>query len=473
MPVRGAATRAEQRATLARIAHQKFTAPEVGKLLDELRGWGEQQRLRLARGEPDPGRLARLGQGAPRPGRSPRRHVARRVARPAGVGRGAQEQRLRDLRPGAPREPRPAEALRRVLRRLRRAVRRAARRLRAADEDGHRPSHLRLPEGAPGAAREGGRRAPRPRAPAGARVPARPAEPVRARGAATSSASPRTPGGSTRPCTRSRPGTGINDIRVTTRYFPNNLDGLFATMHEFGHGLYEHQVDEALERTPLARGVSLGHARVAEPDVGEPRRPVAAVLARLLPAAAGDVPGRARRLGRRELVPRGERRRAVADPRRGRRGDLQPAHHPALRARAGAARRLVPARAAARGVEPPRLGVPRHRGAGRHARRAAGRALVGRQHRLLLDLRARQSHLAPDLGEGHRRPAVARSTASSRASSARCATGSASTCIATAASSRRPRRSSGSSGTSEIDPEPYVRYLRDKLVGLYGISATA
>ena len=29
-------------------------------------------------------------------------------------------------------------------------------------------------------------------------------------------------------------------------------------MHEFGHGLYEHQVDPSLERTPLARGVSLG-----------------------------------------------------------------------------------------------------------------------------------------------------------------------------------------------------------------------
>jgi carboxypeptidase Taq len=28
-------------------------------------------------------------------------------------------------------------------------------------------------------------------------------------------------------------------------------------MHEFGHGLYEHQVDESLERSPLARGVSL------------------------------------------------------------------------------------------------------------------------------------------------------------------------------------------------------------------------
>jgi carboxypeptidase Taq len=53
-------------------------------------------------------------------------------------------------------------------------------------------------------------------------------------------------------------GTAINDIRLTTRYFEENLDGLFATMHEFGHGLYEHQVDESLERTPLARGTSLG-----------------------------------------------------------------------------------------------------------------------------------------------------------------------------------------------------------------------
>ncbi|MBV8079639.1 MAG: carboxypeptidase M32 [Actinobacteria bacterium] len=49
----------------------------------------------------------------------------------------------------------------------------------------------------------------------------------------------------------------LQDIRITTRYFPTNLDGLFATMHEFGHGLYEHQVDPQLERTPLASGVSL------------------------------------------------------------------------------------------------------------------------------------------------------------------------------------------------------------------------
>src|SRR4051812_39943230 len=53
-------------------------------------------------------------------------------------------------------------------------------------------------------------------------------------------------------------GTGITDIRITTRYFPDRLEGLFGTMHEFGHGLYEHQIDPALERSPLARGVSLG-----------------------------------------------------------------------------------------------------------------------------------------------------------------------------------------------------------------------
>jgi carboxypeptidase Taq len=50
----------------------------------------------------------------------------------------------------------------------------------------------------------------------------------------------------------------ISDIRLTTRHFPSSLTAVFATMHEFGHGLYERQVDPSLERTPLARGTSLG-----------------------------------------------------------------------------------------------------------------------------------------------------------------------------------------------------------------------
>jgi carboxypeptidase Taq len=51
---------------------------------------------------------------------------------------------------------------------------------------------------------------------------------------------------------------GSEDIRVTTRYFEDRLEGLFGTMHEVGHGLYEHQIDLSLDRTPLGSGVSLG-----------------------------------------------------------------------------------------------------------------------------------------------------------------------------------------------------------------------
>jgi len=50
---------------------------------------------------------------------------------------------------------------------------------------------------------------------------------------------------------------GTTDIRITTRY-GTDLESLFSTMHEFGHGLYERQVDPALDRTPLGTGVSLG-----------------------------------------------------------------------------------------------------------------------------------------------------------------------------------------------------------------------
>jgi carboxypeptidase Taq len=53
-------------------------------------------------------------------------------------------------------------------------------------------------------------------------------------------------------------GGGMDDIRVTTHYAPGNLESLFATMHEYGHGLYEHQVAPELDRSPLASGVSLG-----------------------------------------------------------------------------------------------------------------------------------------------------------------------------------------------------------------------
>ena len=70
-------------------------------------------------------------------------------------------------------------------------------------------------------------------------------------------------------------GGGVSDIRITTHYREADLDSLFATMHEYGHGLYEHQVAPELERTPLGAGVSLGlhesQSRMWENLVGRSR----------------------------------------------------------------------------------------------------------------------------------------------------------------------------------------------------------
>jgi len=50
----------------------------------------------------------------------------------------------------------------------------------------------------------------------------------------------------------------IHDVRITTRFLPNDgVSALFSTMHEAGHALYEQGIDPAFERTPLASGASL------------------------------------------------------------------------------------------------------------------------------------------------------------------------------------------------------------------------
>ena len=68
----------------------------------------------------------------------------------------------------------------------------------------------------------------------------------------------------------------INDVRITTRIDPNFLSpALFGTLHECGHALYELGVDQALERTPLSGGTSLGlhesQSRMWENLVGRSR----------------------------------------------------------------------------------------------------------------------------------------------------------------------------------------------------------
>ncbi len=52
---------------------------------------------------------------------------------------------------------------------------------------------------------------------------------------------------------------GAGDVRITTRFNEQDLgDGLFSTMHESGHAMYEQGVSPVYSGTPLARGTSSG-----------------------------------------------------------------------------------------------------------------------------------------------------------------------------------------------------------------------
>ena len=51
---------------------------------------------------------------------------------------------------------------------------------------------------------------------------------------------------------------GLGDIRLTTKYDENDMtDSLMSTLHEFGHGLYDAQVNPKLSRTPMGTGCSM------------------------------------------------------------------------------------------------------------------------------------------------------------------------------------------------------------------------
>ena len=68
----------------------------------------------------------------------------------------------------------------------------------------------------------------------------------------------------------------LGDVRITTRSRENKLsDALFTTLHETGHALYEQGIRMELEGTPLARGTSSGvhesQSRLWENIVGRSR----------------------------------------------------------------------------------------------------------------------------------------------------------------------------------------------------------
>jgi carboxypeptidase Taq len=69
---------------------------------------------------------------------------------------------------------------------------------------------------------------------------------------------------------------GTRDIRLATRYDEEFFStSFYGTIHEFGHGIYEAQIDPSLNRTPLASGVSMtvheSQSRLLENLVGRGR----------------------------------------------------------------------------------------------------------------------------------------------------------------------------------------------------------
>lgn len=80
---------------------------------------------------------------------------------------------------------------------------------------------------------------------------------------------------------------GVKDVRITTRYEGFDFKrSLFAVIHEFGHALYELQVDERLMATPIGGGVSSGvhesQSRFWENIIGRSRQFTEALYPKLV-----------------------------------------------------------------------------------------------------------------------------------------------------------------------------------------------
>jgi carboxypeptidase Taq len=256
MPPRGASVRAEQLATVGRIAHEKFIAPEMGKLIDGLRGWAEQHDydsfeaslVRVA---------ARDWEKSSRVPAELRAEMSRSSALAYRVWIDARKEN--DFSGFLP-------ALRQNLDLRKRYI--------DCFDVGDEPYDIVLDDYERGMKTAEVRRifdylkehqAPLVKEVVARGVAEKPAKSLALEPQKTLELEIAREFGFTDDAWRLDPtvhpfasGAGINDIRITTRYFAEHLGGLFGTMHEFGHGLYEHQIDPSLERSPLARGVSLG-----------------------------------------------------------------------------------------------------------------------------------------------------------------------------------------------------------------------
>jgi carboxypeptidase Taq len=289
MPAAGGAERAEQVATLQRIAHERFTADEVGAWLEELDGaeLGDVDRdlLRVTRRDYDRARRVPTDLAAELALASAAGQDAWQVAR-------AQD----DFAKFAPVLERNVELSRRY----------------AACFDGYAGAYDALLSdydyGLTSARIEEVfvelRAALPPLVAERAALPAPPVldVPVAAQVAAVTGVLTRfgIDPDSWRVDVSSHPfstNVGLRDSRITTRYQDGQLESLLAAMHEFGHALYDRQVGPELARTNLADGTSMSihesQSKLWENHVGR-NAAFAGVLAQELtdagfPVSAGDV----------------------------------------------------------------------------------------------------------------------------------------------------------------------------------------
>ena len=245
MPADGAATRAQQLGTLARLTHERATAEEIGAWLDEIDAAGEARRSTSSTATSCVWRAAT--------GSAPAACRDELAVERARAGADGQE---------SWRLARENDDFAAFMPALERNVELARAYAECVAEDGEsryeallgdyrlRAAHGRAAPGVrraragAAAARRRGARALAARA--RSRCPsARSARPSRARCGGSGSTTQ-----SWRVDVSAHPFTawiGRGDSRVTTRYSDGDVESLLSSLHEYGHALYERQVDPALD----------------------------------------------------------------------------------------------------------------------------------------------------------------------------------------------------------------------------------
>ena len=160
-------------------------------------------------------------------------------------------------------------------------------------------------------------------------------------------------------------GIGPGDTRLTTRYdSPSSAMRSSACSTRSATGCTNRGCPPSIRHAP-GRGGLAGRARIAVPALGERRRPEPPVLDLLVSPRPQGLPEALH-----DVTSTGSFSRSIPsaqpDPRPGRRGDVQPAHHGAFRAGAGTHRRRPGDRGPAGRLEPEVPGGagdhPLHRG---------------------------------------------------------------------------------------------------------------